>query len=240
MSMFPDSNARSRIELGYSTEDRAVFNFFNAVYAWMAVGLAVTGVVAFAVSHSQAGVHFIYANRGIYLLLSLAAFGIAVATQRVALRVSAAAGLAMFISYAAVIGALLSGIVLIYPATTLGAALVLTGGTFAGISVYGFITKRDLTSIGSVCIMIFWGLLLASIVNMFVANTALDWVITYGILLVFVGITAYETQKLKVFANQNAHNPALAGRMAVVGSLLLYIAFINLFLSILRILGSRR
>jgi uncharacterized protein len=239
MSMFPDANTR-KLNLEYATEDRAVFNFFNAVYAWMAVGLAVTAVVAYAVSSSSTALHFVYANRGVYLLFSLVAFGIAWATQGVAMRVSAGAGLALFLLYAATIGALISGVFLVYPAATLAAAFVVTAGTFAGLSVYGFVTKRDLSGIGSVAIMIMWGLILASVVNLFMANTALDWVITYGVLGVFIVITAYRTQELKNFANQNAHNPALASRMAVVGSLILYIAFINLFLSILRIMGDRR
>lgn len=237
MSMFPDANTR-RVQLEYSTEDRAVFNFFNTVYAWMAVGLAVTGVVAWAVAHTPGTMQIIYANRGLYGLFALVAFAIAVGAQSAAMRLSAAAGLALFLLYATVIGALISGIFIIYPISTLVAAFVLTAGTFGGMSIYGFATKRDLTTIGSYLTMAVWGLILASVVNLFVANNALSWLITYAVLFVFIGLTAYHTQNLKNFAQQNVHNPALASRMAVIGSLILYIAFINLFLSILRILGS--
>lgn len=240
MSMFPDANTRRRVEIGYGTEDRAIFNFFNTVYAWMAVGLALTGVVAFAVSQSSAAMHMVYANRGIYAVLGIGAFLLAVSAQSVALRVGTAAGLAMFLLYAALIGALISGIFIIYPATTLAAAFVLTAGTFGAMSVYGFVTKRDLTSMGSILIMCVIGLFVASLVNLWIANSALSWLITYAVLLVFVGLTAYHTQQLKNFANEHAHNPEMASRMAVVGSLILYVAFINLFLSILRIMGNRR
>jgi FtsH-binding integral membrane protein len=238
MTMYPDQSRR--VELDYSTEDRATFNFFNAVYAWMAVGLAVTGVVGFLVAHSSTALHFVYANRGVYLLLALGAMVVAWTVQSAAMRISAAAGLALFLLYAGIIGMLLSGVFLVYPAVTLGAAFVVTGGAFAATSIYGFVTKRDLTSIGSICIMLFFGLFLASIVNMFLANSALDWIITYGVLVVVIGIIAYRTQMLKQFATENAHNRDAASRMAVVGSLILYVAFINLFLSVLRILGDRR
>jgi FtsH-binding integral membrane protein len=174
------------------------------------------------------------------IALSLGAFGIAWSVQGAAMRMSAAAATGLFLLYAGCIGVLISYIFVMYSATTLISAFVLTGGVFGGMSLYGFVTKRDLTTIGSYLIMAFWGLLLASLVNLFFASNAMSWVITYGILFVFIGLTAYHTQNLKNFAHANVHNPALASRMAIVGSLILYVAFINLFLSILRILGDRR
>jgi FtsH-binding integral membrane protein len=106
--------------------------------------------------------------------------------------------------------------------------------------MYGFVTKRDLTGIGSFLVMGAIGLFIASLVNVFIASNALSWVITYAVLGVFIGITAYETQRLRNMAEQHAGNADLSGRLAIVGALVLYIAFINIFLSILRILGSRR
>jgi FtsH-binding integral membrane protein len=236
--MFPDANVR-KVELEYSTEDRAVFNFFNTVYAWMAVGLAVTAVVGYGVSQTSA-LRVLYSSPFTIVALALAAFGIAWAVQGVAMRISAAAATGLFLLYAALIGVMISYIFVVYSTSTLLSAFVLTAGTFGGMSLYGFITKRDLTTIGSYLVMAFWGLLLASLVNIFLANNALSWVITYGVLFVFIGLTAYHTQNLKNFANEHAGNPNLAARMAIVGSLILYVAFINLFLSILRILGDRR
>ena len=238
MSMYPDANVR-KIGLEYSTEDRAVFSFFNTVYAWMAVGLALTAVVGWFVAASGL-VPVLFQSSFTIIALMLGAFAIAWSVQGAAMRMSPAAATGLFLLYAAVIGVMISYIFIVYSASTLVSAFVLTAGTFGGMSLYGFVTKRDLTGIGSYLIMAFWGLLLASVVNLFFASNAMSWVITYGILFVFIGLTAYHTQNLKNFAHENAHNPALASRMAIVGSLVLYVAFINLFLSILRILGDRR
>jgi uncharacterized protein len=240
MSMFPQSSRRP-VELEYGTTDRSTFNFFNAVYAWMAVGLAVTAAVAWGVSQSPALLKVVYGGgSGMMLVWALGLFAIAWFTQTAALKMSAAAGTAMFLLYATLMGALLSGILIVYKLQTIGVAFLLTGGVFGAMSLYGFVTKRDLTTIGSYLVMAFVGLFIASLVNIFLANNALSWVITYGVLFVFIGITAYETQKLKVLAQQFEGSPDMLARIAIIGSLLLYIAFINMFLSILRILGNRR
>src|SRR4051812_47047447 len=207
MSQFPQTQRRSW-ELEYGTVNKVVFNFFNAVYAWMAVGLAVTAAVAWYVAHNTSLFHAIYGSPLKWVLI-LGSVAIAWTTGSVALRISAAAATAMFLAYAAMVGALISGIFLVYPSSTLVAALAMTGGVFGGMTIYGYVTKRDLTKMGSILIMCFWGLFLASIVNIFFANSFLDWVITYGILIVFVGLTAYDTQKLRVIAEQIGTNSDL-------------------------------
>jgi FtsH-binding integral membrane protein len=108
------------------------------------------------------------------------------------------------------------------------------------MSVYGFVTKRDLTAMGSMLFMALIGLIIASVVNIFWANSSLDWIITYAGVLIFVGLTAYDTQKLKYIAMQTGHDREMSNRMAVNGALVLYLDFINLFLMILRIMGKRR
>ena len=237
MSMNPQTRA---YELEYGTDDKVVFSFFNTVYAWMAVGLAVTATVAYLVSQSPAAIGIIYGSRGALAAGGLAAFAIAWAVQSMAHRISPTAATALFLVYAALIGALISGIFIRYDYGTIGGAFLMTGGVFGGMSVYGFVTKRDLTSMGSILVMCAWGLFLASIVNIFFASNALSWVITYAVLAVFIGLTAYDTQKLKTIALSLEGNPSAAARYAIVGSLHLYVDFINIFLSILRILGSRR
>jgi hypothetical protein len=146
----------------------------------------------------------------------------------------------LFLLYSAFMGLLLSGIFRVYTLSTIGASFVLTGGVFGAMSIYGFVTKRDLTTMGSYLVMAALGLFVASIVNIFIASNAFSWIITYAVLGVFIGITAYQTQKLRAMAVQFEGNPQMLARLAIVGSLLLYIAFINMFLSILRIVGSRR
>jgi FtsH-binding integral membrane protein len=237
MSQFPQSQRRSW-ELEYGTDDKTTFNFFNAVYAWMAVGLAVTAAVAWFVSQSQ--LVYITGGKGFAVAFMLGAALLAFAVQGVALRLSVAAATGLFLLYAALIGFAISPIFLVYQMNTIVAAFVMTGGVFAVMSVYGFVTKRDLTSMGSFLVMAMVGLFLASLVNIFLANNALSWIITYAVLAVFIGLTAYRTQQLKEMAIQLSGNADMLSRVAIIGSLTLYISFINMFMSILRILGDRR
>lgn len=237
MSQFPDSRP---IPLDYGTDEKSVFNFFNAVYAWMAVGLAVTAAVAFAVANTPAVFKVIYSGPIAVTAMMLGAFVIAMGVQSAALRISVTVATLLFLVYATIIGAMISYVFVIYRVETLGGAFVMTAGTFGAMSVYGYVTKRDLTGIGSMLSMCVIGLFLASIVNLFLANNALSWVITYAVLAVFIGLTAYHTQRLKALAYAHQHDPNLAARYAIIGSLLLYIAFINMFLAILRIMGGRK
>jgi uncharacterized protein len=242
MSQWPTQQAfGGPAELGYEsqTDTMTLSRFFNAVYAWMCVGLALTAVVGYYVASS--GLYRqIYASKGGYLVIALGAFAIAWYAQSQAGRLTTTVATALFLLYAAIIGALISGIFLIYPARTLVSALVLTGGTFGGMSVYGFVTKRDLSRIGSIAMMLMLGVFIASVVNLFMASSAVDWIITYAVLVLCVIITAYKTQMLREIATHYANTPEMASRYAIMGSLMLYITFINLFLSILRILGDRR
>jgi FtsH-binding integral membrane protein len=237
MSQFPETR---RIPLEYGTDEKSVFNFFNAVYAWMAVGLAVTAAMAWTVAHTPALANIMYASRGMIALFAIGAFLIAWGVQSAAEKISAGVATALFLVYAALIGAMISGIFIIYNMQTIMAAFLLTGGTFAVMSIYGFVTKRDLTQMGSILVMCVVGLFLASLVNLWIASNALSWVITYAVLAVFIGLTAYHTQQLKNLALAHQHDPNMAARYAIIGSLLLYIAFINMFLSILRIIGGRK
>ncbi len=237
MSMYP--NPSRPVELEYGTDDKAVFNFFNTVYAWMSVGLAVTATVAFFVSQNTAVMTALY-SRGVILAFFLGTAGLAYAIRSAARNISATAGTALFLLYSAVMGAFLSFIFIIYPMNTIAAAFIMTGGVFAGMSIYGFVTKRDLTAMGSMLVMCVWGLFLATIVNIFWANNTMSWIITYVVLVVFIGLTAYDTQMLRNLAIQTAGDPKLAARYAIIGSLQLYVDFINIFMSILRIMGNRR
>ena len=242
MSMFPGSGAqRKPWELEYGSYDRPMARFFNTVYAWMAVGLAVTAAVAYFVSQSQVGLQMVYGGgKGMLVAILLGMFAISWGVQSAAMRINANVATGLFLLYSALMGALLSGIFVVYKMQTIGGAFLMTAGTFGAMSVYGFVTKRDLTGIGSILVMAAIGLFLASIVNIFLASNGLSWIITYAVLAVFIGITAYETQKLKVMASQFGSDPNMAPRIAIIGSLILYISFINLFTSILRIMGDRR
>ncbi len=237
MTMYSD-RART-YELDYGTDTGVIVRFFNTVYAWMAVGLAVTALVAWLVHSTPALQSFFYASRGVYFIIALGAMGIAWFVQAQAGKLSAGVSTVLFMLYAAILGALFSGLLVIYNLETLGAAFLLTAGTFGAMSLYGFVTKRDLSGLGSFLFMAIIGLILASLVNFWIANSMFSWIITYAVLGVFIVLTAYQTQMLKNIALELRGQPELATRYAIVGALVLYIAFINLFLSILRIIGSR-
>jgi uncharacterized protein len=241
MSMYPEqSGLRKPWELQYASDEKALSKFFNVVYAWMAVGLAVTTAVAYFVAHTPSAFRFVLGNPAIGITCAIAAFVISIYVQTQFLKLSANVATALFLLYAALMGAMVSYIFLLYPARTLASAFGVTTGTFVVMSVYGMVTKRDLTRIGSILVMCVWGLLLASVINFFIASNALDWFITYAVLIAFIGITAYKTQELKNVAAEFGGDSTLAPRFAIYGSLVLYIAFINIFLSILRIIGDRK
>jgi FtsH-binding integral membrane protein len=155
-------------------------------------------------------------------------------------KLSAPVATALFMLYAALNGLTLSVIFMLYTKGTLGSTFAVTAGTFGAMSVYGLVTKRDLTRFGSLLFMALIGFVLASVVNLFLRSPAFYWVITYVGVLVFVGLTAYDTQRLKIIAQETAHSPDMAARYAVNGALALYLDFINLFLLMLRIMGDRR
>ncbi|HEX8325448.1 MAG TPA: Bax inhibitor-1/YccA family protein [Tepidisphaeraceae bacterium] len=240
MSMFPQSETWSASQIESSEQTRTLLRFFNGVYAWMFVGLGVTALVGYMMSQSPAAMQLVYGSPFGYVVLGLAAFAIAQVAQTVAVNVNATLGTVLFLLYAAVMGMLLGGVFLVYPSSVLVSSFLVTAGTFASMSVVGMVLKKDLTRIGGILTMAMLGLFLASIVNVFMHSDGLSWLITYAVVVVAVGLTAYYTQMLKGWAVQYADDPTMTARMSVVGSLLLYVTFLNLFLSILRIMGSRR
>lgn len=240
MSQFPYSTGRQQpLEYGTDAGSSTLSRFFNAVYAWMAAGLATTAVVAWYASTQQDLLRSVLSGPGM-LILFIAEIGLVVAISRAVNRISATAATALFLVYSALNGLMLSAIFLVYAHATIASAFIVTAGSFAAISVYGFVTKADLTRLGTFLFMALIGLILASVVNIFLHSTGLMWLITYAGVLIFVGLTAYDTQKLKMIAYQTEGNAEMAARMSIVGALVLYLDFINLFLLILRIMGDRR
>ena len=240
MSMFPDNNTTRRpIELGYATDEGVIFHFFNAVYAWMCVGLAVTASTAWLVSQNVAMVKA-FNSSGLGIIFLLGSVAMVWAIQSTARRVQPTLATILFLLYSAVIGAIFSGIFVEYNLQTISGAFIMTAGVFGGMSVYGFVTKRDLTAMRSILYMCLWGLILATVVNFFLASSALYWLINYAILALFIGLTAADTQRLKAIAQQVRGDARASASYAIIGSLQLYLDFINMFLVILRILGNRR
>lgn len=241
MSMFPNPmESRKPMGLEYTTEQAGVVTrFMNAVYAWMCVGLALTAAVAYWVSLNPAVMKTIFSGGG-FLILIIAELALVVVISRAVNKINAMTATALFLLYAGLNGLTLSAIFLIYALPTLGAAFMVTAGMFGVMSVFGFVTKTDLTKFGSYFMMALVGIIIASVVNIFWANSLLYWGITYLGVLLFVGLTAYDTQRLKFMARQLEGNEAMSARMSIVGSLILYLDFINLFIFILRILGRNK
>lgn len=209
------------------------------VYAWMTAGLLVTGAVASFVASSAVLTSLIFGNPflffGLFIVQIVAVIGLSAGINKL----SPAAAMAIFIGYAALNGLTFAAIFLAYTAASIASTFFITAGTFGAMSLYGYVTKRDLSGVGNFAIMALIGLLIASIVNIFLRNEALYWVLTYAGVLIFVALTAWDTQKIKRLA-ATVTDEASAGRVAVLGALTLYLDFINLFIFLLRILGVRR
>lgn len=227
--------------LAYATDSTGVVvRFMNAVYAWMCVGLGMTALVAWVTSHNDALLNLVL-RPGPMLILILAELGLVLLISAGINRLSVTTATVLFVLYSALNGLTLSTVFLRYSLDTVGAAFLITAGTFGATSLFGMVTKKDLTGLGGICFMALIGLILASLVNVFFfRNEMLYWLLNYAGVAIFIGLTAYDTQKLKAMAYQTQGDEVAAGRASVIGSLVLYLDFINLMLFILRILGGKR
>lgn len=242
MSRYPNPFADTQATpLGYesSADTVTVVQFFNSVYAWMASGVALSALVAWWVSTQPQLMAQIFQGPAL-IILFIAQIGLVIAVSGAINKISAGVATALFMLYSALNGLTLSAIFVIYTGASLVTTFAVAAGMFGAMSVYGFVTKRDLSRMGSLLFMALIGLVIATVVNIFWANSMLYWIITYAGVIIFVGLTAYDTQRLKAIALQTADNPSMAARLAISGALKLYLDFINLFLFMLRILGSRR
>jgi FtsH-binding integral membrane protein len=243
MARFPNNfgNGLTSQPLGYATpaDEMTISTFFNAVYAWMAAGLALTGVIAFIVANRPDLLPF-QLTGGTFLILFVLQLLLVVSISGAINRIGPAAATALFLLYAALNGVTFSVLFKAYSLPSLTSAFLVTAGTFGAMSIYGYTTRRDLTRFGSLFFAALIGIVIASVVNMFLHSPMLYWLVSYGGVILFIGLTAYDTQVLKIYAAQTAGNPHMASRLAIVGSLRLYLDFINLFLFILRIMGNRR
>lgn len=214
--------------------------FFPKVYNWMTAGLGLSAVVALLTVSSQAMMQLVFGNRLVFFGLLIAELLLVVTLSGAIQRLSAAAATGFFLAYSALSGVTLAAIFVLYTQSSIASTFFVTAGTFGAMSVYGHVTRRDLTSWGSFLFMGLIGFLLASVVNMFLHSEMIYWISTYCGILIFVGLTAYDTQKLKVLAMGGFANSEDRHKAAILGALRLYLDFINLFLLLLRVLGRRR
>lgn len=218
-----------------------VNEFIRSVYNWMAIGLALTGFIAYYVANTPALLNLILGNRILFFGLIIAELALVFTISARVHRMQASTATALFVLYSALNGATLSFIFIIYTSASIASTFFVCAATFIACSIYGWTTKRDLTSMGGFLMMGLIGIIIASLVNLFIRSSAMHMIISYIGVLVFVGLTAYDTQNLKAMAvSQPSDVGASAIRKgAILGALKLYLDFINLFLMLLRILGNR-
>jgi FtsH-binding integral membrane protein len=215
-------------------------DFITKVYAWMTFALFLSGMASVWVAFTPAITSLIFGNRFIFYGLLIFELAMVLYLSFLVKKISAFNATVAFIIYSIVRGLTLSVIFLVYTIASIIATFFITAGVFGAMSAYGYFTKRDLTTMGNLLIMALLGLIIASVVNLFYFNSLLDWVITYAGVVIFVGLTAYDTQKIKngnIIGNAGTDEDK---KEAIMGALTLYLDFINLFLKLLRIFGKKK
>lgn len=206
------------------------------VYAWMGAGLAITAFMALITLSSPPLLKAITGNRLLFYGLMIAELGLVFTLSGAVNKLGEFTATSIFVGYSALNGVTLSILALVYTANSIASTFVTAAGMFAAMSLYGYMTRRDLTSWGSFLFMGLIGVVIASIVNIFIGSSSVSWVISSIGVIVFTGLTAYDTWKIKELATQG-----VAGRKpAILGALTLYLDFINLFLMLLRFTGNKR
>jgi len=219
-----------------------VNSFIRSVYNWMAIGLGLTGFVAFYVAHSPYLANLIFGNKLIFFGLIIGELALVFYLSARVHKMSASKATSLFVFYSALNGATLSIIFLAYTSSSIASTFFICAGTFVACSIYGMVTKRDLTSIGQFLFMGFIGIFIASIVNLFIGSHGMQMIISYIGVIIFVGLTAYDTQKLKAMSLSQpvGIDAATIRKGSIMGALTLYLDFILMFQYLLFIFGGSR
>jgi uncharacterized protein len=214
--------------------------FVTKVFGWMAFALALTGLVALYTASSASMLEMILGNRMVFFGLIIGELLLVGALVGFLPKLSSRAATALFIIYSIINGLTLSIVFLVYTSGSIATTFFICGGMFALMSAYGYFTGNDLTKFGSLLFMLLIGLVIASIVNIFLNSSGLYWITTYVGIFIFTGLVAYDTQKIKNMGAYVTEGTEEHRKGAIVGALSLYLDFINLFLMLLRIFGNRR
>jgi FtsH-binding integral membrane protein len=209
------------------------------VYVWMTLALVITGVTAYGVATSPGLMMAIATNKLLFWGLIIAEFGLVVAISAAINKLSLTTATLLFVLYSVINGATLSFIFAIYTMSSIASVFFITAGTFAVMAVIGYTTKKDLTSMGKILFMALIGIIIATIVNIFLKSTGLQMIVSYLGVLIFVGLTAYDSQKIKQMLLMAPDAGEGAQKIALLGALSLYLDFVNLFIYLLRIFGRR-
>jgi len=216
--------------------------FLAKVFNWMAIGLGLTGAAAFFTANSETMLQLIFGNRLVFYALIIGELGMVFYLSARIDRISAPAATGLFLFYAILNGVTLSAVLLAYTMTSVASTFFITAGMFGAMAVYGFVTKRDLAGWGSFLFMGLIGIIIASVVNIFLHSSMVSWMVSAIGVIIFTGLTAYDVQKItRIGAGGIMDNGAAAIRKgAIMGALALYLDFINLFLMLLRFFGGSR
>ncbi|AFS79308.1 hypothetical protein Curi_c23060 [Gottschalkia acidurici 9a] len=226
--------------MGIKNEGELQKRYILKVYIWMAVALTITAITARITVSSINILEFIFSSNVIFYGLILIELGLVMLLSRRINTMKVSSAIAAFIIYSVVNGLTLSSIFLAYTYSSIATAFFITAGTFVVMSIYGYVTKNDLTRVGSICIMGLIGLIIASIANLFMNSELIYWITSYAGVLIFIGLISYDTQKLKMISMSGFNDESMEQKSAIVGALSLYLDFINLFLIILRLLSRKR
>lgn len=219
----------------------AQVTLFRSVYVWMTLALAITGFVALYVAKSYTLLNVMVQNNILFWGLLIAEVALVMYLSARIHRISFTTATVLFIAYSILNGITMSILFMVYTMSSIATTFFVTAGTFGATALYGYVTKKDLTRIGSLCIMGVIGLIIASLVNLFLHNSMMDLIISYIGVLLFVGLTAYDSQKIKrLLSGDDIEVNETSQKIALMGSLTLYLDFINLFIYLLRILGDRK
>jgi uncharacterized protein len=226
------------VEAGFSAAEAR--KFLLHVYNWMAMGLALTGIVAFGVSTSDTLLGIFVMNPFLFYGLLIAQFIVVIAMSAAINKMPSVVAVGAFFLYAFLTGLTFSILFLVYTRGSIAYTFFICAAMFGSVSVFGYITKMNLAGVGIFMMMGLFGLIIASVVNMFLQSPALYWMISYVGVLIFVGLTAWDTQRIKKMAQATSFETEEGKKAAVMGALTLYLDFINMFLFLLRIMGNRR
>jgi FtsH-binding integral membrane protein len=228
--------------VGFPVERAAAVpaEFVRNVFGWMFVGLALTSVAALFTASTPALLQAIFGNKLVFYALVFGELGLVIAISGAINRLSAPAATGLFLLYSALNGVTLASIFLVYTGGSLAATFFVSAATFGAMAVFGAVTKRDLTSLGSFLFMGLIGVVLASLVNLFLKSPMIAWVASVCGVIVFVGLTAYDTQKIKAIGAAGFMDAGARRKASILGALALYLDFINLFLLLLNLFGKRR
>lgn len=226
--------------LSAARPDAARATLLRSVYLWMTMALALTALTAYTVAGSERLLQAVFSSRALFFGLIIGELVLVVVLAANILRMSFLTATLMFIAYSVVNGATLSILFLTYDLGSIGLTFLVTAGMFGSMSLYGFLTGRDLSSWGNLLLAALVGIVIATIANLFLKSDALMWIVTYIGILLFVGLTAYDTQRIKRMIYSGAAVDETMQKLALLGALSLYLDFINLFLYLLRLLGNRR